>query len=228
MIFYVLGLDFSAEALKVAQGLASELGLSAPDVKWVVSDVYDAVEALEGEQFDLVYVSIGSLCWLPDVKKWAAVVGRCVKPGGHFYIRDGHPMAMTLASDSDTPGYMDRPKDALGARDLLISFPYYEKQQPMTFVDEYSYDGEGKLAEGAMTTHEWNHPLGSIITALVQQGGLNLNFCNEHKFIEWQFQDHMVRDPAYHERGFGGWRLPPHLEDRCPLTFSILAHKSVT
>ena len=107
---------------------------------------------------------------------------------------------------------------------MLLAFPYFENKEPLTFEDDCSYDGEGKLTSAASKSHEWNHPLGSIITALVQQGDLRILFCLEHKYIDWQFQDHMVRDPTFgDDRGFGGWMLPPHLRNRCPLTFSLLA-----
>ena len=221
-----MGLDFSGPALEAAAKLAADAGLADPELaRWVQSDVYDAVAALDGEQFDLVFCSVGTLCWLPDVARWAAVVGQCVKPGGHFYIRDVHPMAGALASDEDTPGFMERPRDRHGARDLLLANPYFETRDPLTYVDEWSYAGDGRIEDpAAQTTHEWNHPLGSIITALIQQGGLQLQFCHEHKDIDFQFMDHMTQKEEHHGR-FGGWQLPSHLRDRCPLMYSLLARK---
>lgn len=220
----VVGLDFSLPALEAAAQLAKDAGIDESAVKWVHSDVYDAVAALDGEQFDLVYCSVGSLCWLHDVARWAGVVGKCLKPGGHFYIRDGHPMAMTLATDEETPGYLDRPRDAHGARELLMAFPYFETQEPMTFVSEESYAGDGHIDDpAARTTHEWNHPIGSIVTSLIQSG-LALKFLHEHRDIDFQFQDHMTQKSCFHGR-FGGWQLPPHLRDRCPLMYSLLAQK---
>jgi SAM-dependent methyltransferase len=225
----VVGLDFSSTALDLAAQLAADAGVAPEAARWVHADVYDAVAALGGEQFDLVYVSVGSLCWLPDVRRWAEVVGQLVKSGGRFYIRDTHPMCMTLASDdcTHTPGFLARPRDKHGARDLLVSLPYFERVQPTSYFDTHSYDGDGVLPEEAGATHEWSHPLGAIITALVHDGGLQVEFVHEHKTIDWQFMDHMVRDSAscYEALGFGGWRLPPHLEDRCPLMFSLRALK---
>lgn len=121
----VTGLDFSGKALVEAARLAAEAGLSEEEARWVESDLYSAPEALGGEQFDVVFVNVGSLCWLSNIKRWAAVVGQCLAPGGTFYIRDGHPMLFTLADD-ETAGYMDRPKDDKGGRDLLVAYPYFE------------------------------------------------------------------------------------------------------
>jgi SAM-dependent methyltransferase len=221
----VVGLDFSAPALAAAQQLARDAGVPDEDARWVESDVYDAAAALGGEQFDVVYVSVGSLCWLPDIDLWAAVVGACLKPGGHFYIRDMHPMASTLASDEACPGYMERPRDAHGARELLMVYPYFQTRHPTTFESETSYADNARLGDpGAHVTHEWNHPLGAVITALIVRGGLQLEFCHEHRDIDWQFQDHMQQREEHHGR-FGGWELPPHLADRVPLMYSLRARK---
>src|SRR5664279_1199951 len=58
------GLDFSPAALAEARRLAE---LTGDQVDFVESDLYDAVSALGGEQFDLVYTGIGALCWLPRI-----------------------------------------------------------------------------------------------------------------------------------------------------------------
>src|SRR3954469_25796996 len=65
------GLDFSAPALAEARRLCDASGA---EVDFVESDVYDAVDALGGESFDLVFTGVGALCWLPDIRRWARVV----------------------------------------------------------------------------------------------------------------------------------------------------------
>src|SRR5581483_10856488 len=66
-----VGLDFSQPAVEAATRLAGELGLS-DRVTFVHSNVYTALEALQGQSFDVVYTGKGALCWLPDLPKWAA------------------------------------------------------------------------------------------------------------------------------------------------------------
>jgi SAM-dependent methyltransferase len=68
----VVGLDFSPRAIAVARGLANELRLSGR-ARFVEADVYDAPKVLV-EQFDLVFVNWGAICWLPDIRRWAEVV----------------------------------------------------------------------------------------------------------------------------------------------------------
>ncbi|MGW2379640.1 class I SAM-dependent methyltransferase [Streptomyces sp. NPDC001658] len=50
----VTGLDFSPPAIEAASRLATELGI---DARFLTADVYDAVSAVAGETFDIVYVS---------------------------------------------------------------------------------------------------------------------------------------------------------------------------
>jgi SAM-dependent methyltransferase len=216
----VVGLDFSGKALEAARKLAASCGVSQ-QTRWVEADVYRASEALSGETFDLVYCSVGTLCWLPDISSWAREVGKCVSPGGTFYIRDSHPMLQTLADDA-TPGYLDRPKDSMGARDLLLAYPYFEVETPMVFESETSYGADASMEN--RRTFEWNHSLGQIITALIQHGGMTVEFMHEHRTLDYQAFDFMERIEEA-ALGFGGWKLPKHLEDRCPLMFSLRARK---
>ena len=41
------------------------------DIEYVHANVYDAVDALQGRQFDVVYTGKGALCYLPDLQHWA-------------------------------------------------------------------------------------------------------------------------------------------------------------
>ena len=66
----VIGLDLSEASLAHARSIAQRAGA---EVEFVHANVYDAREAVSGT-FDLVYTSIGVLCWLPDIAQWARVV----------------------------------------------------------------------------------------------------------------------------------------------------------
>jgi SAM-dependent methyltransferase len=89
----VSGLDFSVPAISAA----SELGIEA---SFVVSDVYDAVAAFGGRQFDIVYTGIGALVWLPDILRWARAVAELLAPGGFLYLVEGHPFGQILDDSS--------------------------------------------------------------------------------------------------------------------------------
>ena len=76
----VVGLDFSIRAIEAARNLANELGLTGRAI-FVHADVYDGVEAIPPPHgFDLVFVTWGAICWLPDIPRWAQSSQRCSGP----------------------------------------------------------------------------------------------------------------------------------------------------
>jgi len=83
----VTGLDFSGTALNVARRLSDQTGLKADFVEGTVDQAPD----LTPGPFDLVFTTWGTICWLPDVKKWAKVVASVLAPDGELYFADAHP-----------------------------------------------------------------------------------------------------------------------------------------
>jgi SAM-dependent methyltransferase len=194
----VTAVDFSPSALAVARDLARRAGA---DVRFVESELYSAPDALAGEQFDLVYTSVGVLCWLPDIRNWARVVSSLLRPGGRLYLREGHPVLWSLD---------DERTDEL----LSIRYPYFETTEPTRFETEVSYtDGEARLA--SPVTYEWNHGLGEIVQAVLD-AGMMLTRLEEHDAVEWQALPWMVRGDD------GRFRLPSGSE-RVPLSYTLEA-----
>ena len=112
---HVTGVDFSEPAIAFARELAVETGL-ADRARFVVSDVYDLPGPLAGETFDVVYTGRGALGWLPDLGPWARAVAGFVRPGGIFYIHEGHPVLWAL-DDEQPPGELRLGVRLLGRRD---------------------------------------------------------------------------------------------------------------
>ncbi|HEY5662564.1 MAG TPA: methyltransferase domain-containing protein [Ilumatobacter sp.] len=196
----VTGLDFSGAALAVARRLAAEAG---PAVDFVEADVFDAVAALGGERFDRVYTGIGALCWLPDVRRWAATVAGLLRTGGELFIREGHPVLWAL----DDP----RP-DGL----LVMAFPYFETEG-IPFSSAATYVAHDEPLTAPDIVH-FNHGLGEIFTAL-RDAGLQVTMLVEHDTVPWNpLGDAM--EPA----GGGEFRLRDRPE-RLPMTYTLRAVK---
>ncbi len=193
------GLDFSPAALAEGRLLAGRTGA---DVDFVQSDLYDAVAALGGEQFDLVYTGIGALCWLPRIDDWARVVSELLKPGGRLFIREGHPVLWALA---------DPDERAL----LLLTEPYFETADPVAWTDETTYV-ETDVTFASNTTHSWNHGLGEIVTALLDHG-MELTSLVEHDSVPWDAMPGLMENI-----GGGEWRLAVQPE-RLPHTYTLQA-----
>ncbi|MHB8184581.1 MAG: class I SAM-dependent methyltransferase [Dermatophilaceae bacterium] len=180
----MIGLDFSPAAIEQARTLVAKSG---DDVTFVGANVYDAASALGGEQFDLVFTGIGALCWLPSISRWADTVAALLKPGGRLFIREGHPMLWSLT---------DARPDGL----LVVDLPYFERDEPSVWEDGGTYV-ETDVVFTANTTHEWNHGLGEIVTALISQG-LQITGLAEHDSVPWEA---LVGQMTNDDRG--EWRL---------------------
>jgi SAM-dependent methyltransferase len=141
------------------------------DVDFVEADAYDAVERLGREAFDLVFTGVGALCWLPDVRRWAAVVAELLRPGGRLFLREGHPVLWALA---------DARADGL----LVLDQAYFEREEPTVWDDPGTYvETDATFAQNV--THEFNHGLGEIVTALHSEG-LRLTSLVEHDSVPWE------------------------------------------
>ena len=77
----VSGLDFSPQSIAAAKTLAAKSNLTAT---FICGDVYDAPRLFD-DTFDVVFVSWGSLNWLPEIAQWGEVVGALLRPGGYLY-----------------------------------------------------------------------------------------------------------------------------------------------
>ena len=189
------GVDFSDTAIDLARSLNDELGL---DTRFICSNVYDLPEALD-EQFDIVFTSEGVLCWLPDLDKWAEVVCRFLRPGGVFYILDGHPF-MTVLEESE-------------AGDMSPTYTYFHNQF-FSEGNEPSYTGPELIGS---PNYEWHHSLGEIVTSLVR-AGLSIEYLHEFSVSVYHAYPSMTK----HDDGW--WRFDKR-NDSIPQMFSIRATK---
>jgi SAM-dependent methyltransferase len=194
------GLDFSGASLAEARRLAQDAGA---DVDFVQAAVYDAPSALGVERFDLVFTGIGALCWLPDIRRWAEVVSALLKPGGRLFLREGHPMLWAF--------------DGPVADHLAVGYAYFETEHPLIEEDPGTYVETAAEFE-QNRTHSWNHGLGEVVTALLDEG-LAITGLTEHTSVPWEaLPGQMERRPD------GEWVLAEHPE-RLPLTYTLQAAK---
>ena len=115
-----------------------------------------------------MFTGIGALCWLPGIRRWAAVVADLLRPGGRLFVREGHPMLWAL--DDARPDNL-----------LVVRYPYVEREEPMVFDDAGTYVQTDVVFRHDIT-HEWNHGLGEIVTALLD-AGLQITALAEHDSV---------------------------------------------
>ena len=192
----VTGVDFSERSIEAARDISRRSGVPGC---FVLADVHEAPEVL-AETFDIVYASEGVLCWLPSVAAWARAVREFTRPGGTFYIRDGHPLAHALD--------LDRSDGT-----LVMVDPYFEGKA-------IRYDEPGTYTEAGVeinhtVTYEWNHSLGEIVSALADEG-FRVESLREYPFSGYQAQPGMIQGDD------GWWRLPDPAQ-RLPMLFGLKA-----
>lgn len=195
----VTGLDFSDQAIEQARALADQAGVN---VRFIQADVYQALDVLPAESFDVVFTGIGALCWLPHIRPWAQIISRLLVPGGRLFLREGHPMLWALDEQRG---------DGL----LVVHYPYFETSEPVTIVDSGTYV-HSETQFHSDTSHSWNHGLGEVITAL-QDAGMTLTMLEEHRSVPWDaLPGHMTVHPD------GEFRLTAG-DARLPLTYTLQA-----
>jgi SAM-dependent methyltransferase len=195
----VTGLDFSAVAIAEAKRLAAKIGVPAD---FVCADVYDARQAVKGE-FDIVFTTWGTICWLPDIVGWGETIASLLAPGGVFYFADAHPAMLVLEeregclvaeSEADTP--IDK---------------------PLVFDEAQTYTGD-PTPLAAVRTYQWIHSLPRIVSALTG-AGLVLDFVHEHSWLPWPPFPMCIRNDS------GAYCLPKGAPP-LPLAVSLRAIKA--
>lgn len=195
------GLDFSQPAIEKAELLRDELKLEA---NFVCANVYDAAEVL-GRTFDIVFVSVGAVCWLPDIARWGEVVGRLLRPGGRLYMNEVHPFTEVFEDHPDAPG-------------IAVQYAYMG-------AGRQEFDCPGTYAEpDAQFQHtrtvDYLHTIGSILNALIG-AGLVIDSLDESARCVWP------RFKVMEQRGPDHWSLPGPVLDKLPNVYTLLAHKAL-
>ena len=193
----VVGLDFSPPAVEAARRLA--VGAGIDDAEFVCAPVYDAVEAVGGRRFDVVYTGLGAVNWLPDIERWASVMAAVCRPGGTLYLAEFHPVSNALDDEVTEP-------------ELRVRYPY--------FGHVWHDDAEsGSYADlEAPTEHDetWERvwTLAEVLSA-VAGAGFRIEWLHEHDTTLYpQF-------PFLEERD-GRFRLPEGMPS-IPLMYSVRA-----
>lgn len=70
-------------AITEARWLAERAGL-VDRARFVEADVLRATDVLSPERYDIVYVNLGLLCWIPSVRQWAAQAASLLRPQGRL------------------------------------------------------------------------------------------------------------------------------------------------
>jgi SAM-dependent methyltransferase len=146
----VVGVDISATHVRVGREKANALGV---DVNLRVGDMMRLDNDLHG--FDLVYISTGGICWVPNLDDWLVGVELALKPDGRLLISDHHPVWETLG--------------VAGDRHLVVLSDYFGKHDlPAIYDPVKSAVGTAETADDKNTLQSFVWGIGTVVSALIR------------------------------------------------------------
>lgn len=183
-----VGVDISEEAIRVARDMNSQLGLNST---FVCCNVLDTLEHVK-DTFDIVYVTFGATCWLPDLVKWAEVVSTLLKPGGQLYYHEFHPTFYIID---------DKLKE--------IGYPYFNTG---AIVETHRGTYTDTSEDIELKEVFWSHSMSDLIMACIQSH-LRIDVLNEYDFSPYNCFENMTEvETGKFVLDVNGIRLPHTLE----------------
>ncbi|MGZ0149846.1 class I SAM-dependent methyltransferase [Kribbella sp. WER1] len=147
----VTGVDISEIALAMATEKSVAAGIPADFVR---ADMLALPESLTG--FDLIYLSWGAICWVPDLDVFATSVAARLTPGGSVLIAEHHPVWETLA--------------VRGPNQIEITADYFGRTTPLAAVENSKRPTGARDNPDAPTFQAFIWPPSDVITALLKAG----------------------------------------------------------
>jgi SAM-dependent methyltransferase len=145
-----VGFDISEEFIAQAQDLNETAN---QDCEFYAIDVYDMPETFY-DTFDLVFITVGVLYWLPDIAKFLDICAHILTSGGNVLIYEEHPVANMFKINNQKTD------------PLKIELPYFntkanEEQSSLEYLSGTNYE--------ASPRYWFSHTLSSIINSLISK-----------------------------------------------------------
>jgi len=152
-----LGLDISEGFIHQAQQLALAAEV---DIELACTDLY-AIGDEYNNQFDVIYVTVGALGWLPDLANYFALISRMLKPGGQLFMYEMHPAMVMFETQTGNTVVVD----------------YFDRTASL---DEDENDYMDPTAKIESPSYWFQHTLGDILGQCIIQG-LNITHFKEYR-----------------------------------------------
>lgn len=155
-----VGFDLCDEAIKEAKTRCNELNYP---IDFYRTNIYDISDQFNNT-FDIIYLSVGSLRWLPDISGLYDICYRLLRDGGFIFISDTHPLAEIVNDDRDA-----------SVNPLEITYQFDRKD---CLVDNGSLDYVGRTRDHIVKRIWYIHSFTNIIGLLVAKNFL-IRYFNE-------------------------------------------------
>ena len=140
--------------MQSANGMAVALNMPCT---FVAADILQ-IDASYEDRFDLLLITIGSLCWFKDLLPFFHKAARCTRKDGVVLVHEQHPVTNMLA----IPG--DENYDEHWPGNLVNS--YFQN----TWIESGGMPYISGKAYASKTFTSYTHPMSAIITAAIEAG----------------------------------------------------------
>lgn len=151
------GFDIAENQINFARETNNKLKLNC---KFIATNILEISKEYK-DRFDLIIITIGTLCWFKNLDAFFAVVYNCLKDGGVLIVNEQHPIANMLSAPGEENFNEKEPKELVNS--------YFEKEwlenDGMQYITKKSYKSK--------TFTSFSHSLSEIIRGL----------CNNSIFI---------------------------------------------
>ena len=149
-----IGFDIAENQVAFANEKARELNLPCT---FEAVNVYDIDDRYK-EQFDVVIITIGALCWFDDLDRFFSIVAKCMKPNAVIVINEQHPCTNMLAAEGEEQ-YDPEHR-------IECHYSYFEHE--WTGNDGMYYMTRKKYRSKTFT--DFTHPMSEIISGMCNNG----------------------------------------------------------
>lgn len=183
--------DFSNEAIRIGKKLSDMLNVRLDFIEDNVLNI-----GFENE-FDIVFLSYGALCWIPDLEYYFNLIHTALKKGGLFYFVDFHSNLLCYDTVTNKRKY-----DATSP------------QEPIHELRSGSY--AGPVGHKEYEVYYWIHSVPDIVNSLLN-AGFNLSQIEEFDYLPFDCF------PGLEQSGIT-WKFKGELKG-LPLLLSVKSHK---
>jgi SAM-dependent methyltransferase len=150
-----IGFDIAGNFIDEANRIAKTTKLSC---QFIATDIYELSPEYNG-RFDLMFLSIGTLCWFPDLSLFFQKVSNVLKENGTLFINESHPFTNTLASTDDEEYDKNHPEK--------FAFSYF-KDEPWVTTKGLDYIGGTRYQ--SKPAYSFSHTFSEIINSMAKNG----------------------------------------------------------
>ncbi len=148
-----VGFDIAENMVAFANETAQKLNY---DSQFIATDIL-SIDSSHDQQYDAIFITIGALTWFEDLNQFFNVVARCLKPNGHVFINEAHPLTNMLAmfgEDEYNPNHLNQV-----VHSYFKSDPWVESGGMDYFSDRDKPSNE--------VFYSYSHTMSSIINSLI-------------------------------------------------------------